>query len=250
MVLPAEMGAELITALELALDRDGTEPPQSESVVDRPARDAAPHPNSTRSNSAPTATRVEQLSDAQAAELAADVTTAPTLEQRRADAFLDLARTFLDAEPDDRSGEDRHLVIIQVSAESLSQNVPAGTPSSASPLTALPHADQPEATESLRGREPAIDSFEATDELETHGAGAVYDDEPDDELDDLGKDELDVDGAWHHEPSVARCVCGIRTAASRAATSPNISTPTTSFPGRRADPPTSKGSPCYAVATT
>ncbi|WP_299304340.1 HNH endonuclease signature motif containing protein [uncultured Brachybacterium sp.] len=157
-VLPADMGAELITALELALGRDGTEPPQSESVVDRPARDAAPHPNSTRSNSAPTATRVEQLSDAQAAELAADVTTAPTLEQRRADAFLDLARTFLDAEPDDRSGEDRHLVIIQVSAESLSQNVPAGTPSSASPLTALPHADEQQATESLRGREPTITS--------------------------------------------------------------------------------------------
>lgn len=193
-VLPADMGAELITALELALGRDGTEPPQSESVVDGPARDAAPHPDSTRSNSAPTATRVEQLSDAEAAELAADITTAPTLEQRRADAFLDLARTFLGAEPDDRSGEDRHLVIVQVSAESLSQNVPAGTPSSASPLTALPHADEQQATESLRGREPAIDSFEATDELETHGAGAVYDDEPDDELDDLGKDELDVDG--------------------------------------------------------
>lgn len=165
-VLPADMGAELITALELALDRDGTAPPQSESVVDGPAHDAAPAPNSThnnstrsnsaRSSSAPTATRVEQLSDAEAAELAADITTAPTLEQRRADAFLDLARTFLHAEPDDRSGEDRHLVIIQVSAESLSQNVPAGTPSSASPLTALPHADEQEATESLRGRDADV----------------------------------------------------------------------------------------------
>ncbi|WP_299301354.1 HNH endonuclease signature motif containing protein [uncultured Brachybacterium sp.] len=39
-----------------------------------------------------------------------------------------LARTFLDAEPDDRSGEDRHLVIVQVSAEALAQNVPAGMP--------------------------------------------------------------------------------------------------------------------------
>ena len=99
---------------------------------------------------------MEQLSDAEAAELAADITTAPTLEQRRADAFLDLARTFLHAEPDDRSGEDRHLVIIQVSAESLSQNVPAETPSSASPLTALPHADEQEATESLRGRDADV----------------------------------------------------------------------------------------------
>ena len=61
-------------------------------------------------------------------ERAAEITTTPTLEQRRADALQNIARTFLDAEPDDRSGEDRHLVVVQVSAEALTQDVPAGTP--------------------------------------------------------------------------------------------------------------------------
>lgn len=92
-VLPAEMGAEVVTALELALDRDGTEPPRADDATER----------------------------------AAEVTSTPSLEQRRADALHSVARTFLDAEPDDRSGEDRHLVIVQVSAEALTRNVPAGT---------------------------------------------------------------------------------------------------------------------------
>jgi HNH endonuclease len=47
-----------------------------------------------------------------------------------ADALLDVARVFLDTAPEDRSGEDRTLVVVHVSAENLSRNlsgVPAGT---------------------------------------------------------------------------------------------------------------------------
>ena len=36
-----------------------------------------------------------------------------------ADALLDVARGFLDTAPQDRSGEDRTLVVVQVSAEQL-----------------------------------------------------------------------------------------------------------------------------------
>ena len=100
-VLPAEVGAELLTALELALDRDGS---------DAPAGD---------------------VSEAECSDVAtryAEITTTATLEQRKADALHSLARTYLDAEPSDRSGDDRHLVVVQVSADSLRENVPAGTP--------------------------------------------------------------------------------------------------------------------------
>ncbi|MEJ6543934.1 DUF222 domain-containing protein [Brachybacterium paraconglomeratum] len=101
-VLPAETGAELLTALDLALGRDGTSPPTSTAL-----------PSSTE----PVAIT----------ERCAEITAEATLEQRRADALHDIARTYLAAEPDDRSGEDRHLVVVQVSAESLVEDVPAGT---------------------------------------------------------------------------------------------------------------------------
>lgn len=101
-VLPAETGAELLTALDLALGRDGTSPPTSTAL-----------PSSTE----PVAI----------AERCAEITAEATLEQRRADALHDIARTYLAAEPDDRSGEDRHLVVVQVSAESLVEDGPAGT---------------------------------------------------------------------------------------------------------------------------
>jgi hypothetical protein len=47
------------------------------------------------------------------------------------DGLLDVARVFLDTAPRDRSGEDRTLVVVQVSAENLAGNVPAGTPAPA-----------------------------------------------------------------------------------------------------------------------
>lgn len=121
-LLPAEVGAEVLTALNLALERDGTEPPKADPAAEAPSSRQEPSGESPRR-----VTRVDQLSEQETAVLAAEITTTPTLEQRRADALLDLARTFLDTEPDDRSGEDRHLVVVQVSAEALAQNVPAGT---------------------------------------------------------------------------------------------------------------------------
>ena len=105
-VLPAEIGAEVVTALELALGRDGHEPD--------PGSSDAPAPESPE-----TAAREE----------AARTTVTPTLDQRRADALHQVARASLDTEPRDRSGEDRHLVIVQVSAESLPSGIPAGTSS-------------------------------------------------------------------------------------------------------------------------
>jgi hypothetical protein len=47
-----------------------------------------------------------------------------------ADALLDVARGFLNTAPEDRSGEDRTLVVVHVSAENLARivpDVPAGT---------------------------------------------------------------------------------------------------------------------------
>ncbi|WP_193105071.1 HNH endonuclease signature motif containing protein [Brachybacterium sp. FME24] len=108
-VLPAEMGAEVITALDLALDRDGTDPEEVDPAYADPSQ-------------------ADPLQENDATERAAQITSTPTFEQRKADALVSIARTFLDTEPDDRSGEDRHLVIVQVSAEALVDDVPAGTP--------------------------------------------------------------------------------------------------------------------------
>lgn len=134
-LLPAEVGAEVLTALNLALERDGTEPPSAD-----PAAAAAADGLGPRGDFPRMVTHVDQLSEQETAVLAAETTTTPTLEQRRADALLDLARTFLDAEPDDRSGEDRHLVVVQVSAEALVRDVPAGTPPEDGIATQSPHS--------------------------------------------------------------------------------------------------------------
>ncbi|MDN5899625.1 MAG: HNH endonuclease [Brachybacterium sp.] len=122
-VLPAEMGAEVVTALDLALDRDGHDPSGSEE--DSALRPASPPTGGTDAHDGAVRLVTE----------AAQTTATPTLEQRRADALHDLARTYLDAEPDDRSGEDRHLVVVQVSADSLTAGVPAGTLHAAGPPT-------------------------------------------------------------------------------------------------------------------
>ena len=135
-VLPAETGAELLTALELALDRDGTAPPSnSDPSASTPspshatARGATAERDTTGAAATvhvPVGPGDHDAPDA-IAERCAEITAEATLEQRRADALHDIARTYLAAEPDDRSGEDRHLVIVQVSAESLVEDVPAGT---------------------------------------------------------------------------------------------------------------------------
>ncbi|GAA1307436.1 HNH endonuclease signature motif containing protein [Brachybacterium tyrofermentans] len=129
-VLPAEMGAELITALDLSLARDGHDPDRGALDDSAAPADSAPVAGSSLSNADDGAEEVDRT-----ARYAADSTT-PTLEQRQADALHNLARTFLYAEPEDRSGEDRHLVVVQVSAEALTGCVPAGT-SPSSPAAVL-----------------------------------------------------------------------------------------------------------------
>ena len=145
-VLPAEIGAELLTALELALDRDGSEPPggassggaSSDGADSGGARSGAAGPDAARPSTGEhgdagrgAAGHGDPVDLAEPVDpdvaRAAEITAEATLDQRRADALGDLARTYLAAEPDDRSGEDRHLVVVQVSAESLGQDVPAGT---------------------------------------------------------------------------------------------------------------------------
>src|SRR5690625_6505191 len=81
-----------ISALELALDRDGQ---------------------------AAAATHAAETDEPDALTEAADATTTATLEQRKADALVALARTYLDTEPSDRAGEDRHLVIVELNADTL-----------------------------------------------------------------------------------------------------------------------------------
>ncbi|MCT1998679.1 HNH endonuclease [Brachybacterium muris] len=109
-ILPPEEGAELLTALDLALARDGHDAPGSDNPV------STEHPAAGDAEIPDPATR------------AAAATVAPTLEQRKADALVHVARGYLEQAPTDRSGEDRHLVIVQVSADALTRSVPAGTP--------------------------------------------------------------------------------------------------------------------------
>lgn len=99
-VLPPETGAEVVTALDLALDRDGTIPVAGDGIDRDPVLDA----------------------DATGgAEMAGVVGSAepPPLVHRKADAVVELARAYLDATPVDRSGDDRHLVLVHVTADAL-----------------------------------------------------------------------------------------------------------------------------------
>jgi hypothetical protein len=69
-----------------------------------------------------------------------------------ADALLDVARVFLDTAPGDRSGEDRTLVVVHVSAENLTRAVPAvpaGTlgHTAAGPEPAQQHGNVPAGTQ-------------------------------------------------------------------------------------------------------
>jgi len=99
-VLPPETGAEVVTALDLALDRDGTIPVAGDGIDRDPVLDA----------------------DATGgAEMARVVGSAepPPLVHRKADAVVELARAYLHATPVDRSGDDRHLVLVHVTADAL-----------------------------------------------------------------------------------------------------------------------------------
>jgi len=92
--LPVEEAAVLIAAIAAAKDQFGAPPVKPEPTVDQQPTDPA---------------------------------------YSSADALLDVARVFLDTAPQDRSGEDRTLVVVHVSADNLvgkagEGDVPAGTP--------------------------------------------------------------------------------------------------------------------------
>ena len=92
--LPKEEAAVLLAAIGCARDQFGPPPPKPESCGDQAQPDPTPG--------------VGMYS--------------------KADALLDVARVFLNTTPQDRSGEDRSLVVVHVSAENLADDVPAGTP--------------------------------------------------------------------------------------------------------------------------
>jgi hypothetical protein len=56
-----------------------------------------------------------------------------------ADALLDVARGFLNTAPEDRSGEDRTLVVVHVSAENLARTVPDVPAGTSQPSEAVGH---------------------------------------------------------------------------------------------------------------
>ncbi len=96
--LPKEDAAVLIAAMDAARDQFGPPPPKPDPAGD--CGEAAPGVGVYSS----------------------------------ADALLDVARVFLNTTPQDRSGEDRSLVVVHVSAENLANDVPAGTPAVAQPV--------------------------------------------------------------------------------------------------------------------
>ena len=89
-VLPAEEGAVLVAAMGAAKDQFGRPPAKVLTGVGEQQVDSTPVYSS-------------------------------------ADALVDVARGFLATAPEDRSGEDRTLVVVQVSADLLTGDVPAGT---------------------------------------------------------------------------------------------------------------------------
>ncbi len=95
--LPKEDAAVLLAAIEGAKDQFGPPPPKPDPCGDQAHSDPAPGVGLYSS----------------------------------ADALLDVARVFLNTTPQDRSGEDRSLVVVHVAAENLAGGVPAGTPAAA-----------------------------------------------------------------------------------------------------------------------
>ena len=118
----------------------------------------------------------------------------PASSYTPADAILDVARGFLAAAPEDRSGEDRRLVVVHVAADQLGAhpagNVPAGT-------SPTPAGQQPEAQE-----------VGAQEDGEQQGAEQIS--EPDEQADvpagtSPGSDPTcHVEGVGPIEPETAR----------------------------------------------
>ena len=132
--LPKEEAAVLLAALEAAKDQFGSPPPKPD-----PSGDA------------------EQ-------EFAPGVGT-----YSNTDALLDVARGFLGTAPEDRSGEDRTLVVVQVSAENLTRNlhdVPAGR---SQPAEAVCHLDGVGSVEAATAQRLACDNRLLGALIDKHG---------------------------------------------------------------------------------
>jgi hypothetical protein len=85
-----------------------------------------------------------------------------------ADALLDVARGFLNTAPEDRSGEDRTLVVVHVSAENLASvpDVPAGT---SQPADAVCHIAGVGSVEPATAQKLACDNSVLGAVIDKHG---------------------------------------------------------------------------------
>jgi hypothetical protein len=82
-----------------------------------------------------------------------------------ANALLDVAWVFLDTAREDRSGEDRTLVVVHVSAEQLAGNVPAAT----SPAAAVCQIAGVGSVEAATAQKHACDSRLLRAVVDRHG---------------------------------------------------------------------------------
>jgi hypothetical protein len=125
--LPKEEAAVLLAAIEAARDQFGPPPPIPESCSE-------PQPDPSQEVGV----------------------------YGKADALLDVARGFLNTAPEDRSGEDRSLVVVHVSADNLMPTEPVRMPAEpvrmrAEPVEAQPGADA-DITDVPAGTSPASPS--------------------------------------------------------------------------------------------
>ena len=101
---------------------------------------------------------------------AADQQSAPGVGvYSNADALVDVARGFLNTAPEDRSGEDRAMVVVHVSAENLARavpDVPAGTPQ---PAEAVCHIEGVGSVEAATAQKHACDSALLGAVVDKHG---------------------------------------------------------------------------------
>jgi hypothetical protein len=132
--LPKDEAAVLVAAIDAAKDQFGPPPSKPDTC-----RDAEPEP-------------------------------APSVSAySNADALLDVARGFLNTAPQDRSGEDRTLVVVQVSAANLAKDVsdvPAGT---SEPAAAVCHIAGVGSVEPATAQKLACDSPLLGAVIDKHG---------------------------------------------------------------------------------
>jgi hypothetical protein len=122
--LPKEEAAVVLAAIDAAKDQFGPPPPK-------------PDP----------------CGDTEQSESASDVGT-----YSKADALVDVARGFLATAPEDRSGEDRTLVVVTVSADNLTRAVPDVPAGTSQPAEAICHIEGVGSVEAATAQKLACDS--------------------------------------------------------------------------------------------